>query len=269
MNDFSKVLKDIPYETRNLGVKSLEVCEFPLSIKALELLKEFIENEKKANSPIFIQAKVAKTFFHSAILLQQLGFYCTEIALKPSVEFKKSAAYNLFEKDEKSFLPVEFEMEKLVVRIINKNSLDEVNQIKSIAGSSFSADRFHQDPNCSNSIADQRFVLWVEEQFQDPAVRFFILEYENSVIAFASLKEDDLILIAFKDGFQNKQLGSFFFLQIFQNLDKEGFQSLQTSISASNTSMINLCSKLGFKFKDPTMTLHYWTNSFHNHDDSF
>jgi RimJ/RimL family protein N-acetyltransferase len=261
MNDFSKVLKEIPYETRNLGIKALEISEFPLSRTSLELVKNYIEREKKINSKIFIQAKVPKAALQSAVLLQKLGFYCIEIALRPSVVLKTSAAYKLFREEPQSFIPAGFDPGKLTVKILSKDSLEQTNQVQSISASSFTADRFHQDPNCADFVADQRFVFWVDEQLQDPSVRFFILEYKNSVIAFSSLRENDLVLIAFKKGFQNRKLGSFFFLQIFKQLDEEGFQSLATSISASNTGMINLCSKLGFKFQDPSMTLHYWTSN--------
>lgn len=252
-------LVDIPWETRNLGVQSFALAENFLDSPDEKTLRRDVSSKVKEFEKIFVQARIGKADFNIGRILENLGFYFVEATLTPYTVFKKNSALQRFVSNKEEFTPPRYNLSDLNVTILNKNDKVLCQAIREIANSSFPNDRFHLDPNCSNDIAGRRVSYWIDDLLNDDAVTFNILELHDKVIAFMARKENNLILAGFAKQYINSGLGDFFWLSVIENMMEQDLNQANTMISANNTPVLNLYCRIGFKFKDPAVTFHYWS----------
>lgn len=252
-------LKSIPWETRNLGLQSFAVDDEFFGNPDDELLKESLRSAEAQNGKIFAQARVAKNDFAALPVLQRYGFYFAETTLIPFSVFRKNDALSRFMADKSSFAPARYSLDGLGLTIMDRRDLAQCATVKAIAAESFSDDRIHLDANCPKEIADRRFCYWVDDLLADEAVVFYLLEHLGACTGFMARKGEDLILAGFAQRYIKSGLGDFLWLSVLEDMHKQGIAQTHTCISANNTPVLNLYVRLGFKFKDPSVTLHYWT----------
>lgn len=252
-------LKNIPWETRNLGVQSFAVEEAFLGNTEEEILKGSLRSAEAQYGRIFVQARVSKNDFAALPVLQKNGFYFAETTLVPYSVFKKNDALRRFMVDKASFVPARNSLGDLGLSIMSRQDSAQCATVKAIAAESFSADRIHLDANCSKEIADRRFCYWVDDLLADEAVVFYLLEHLGACTGFMARKGEDLILAGFAQRYIKSGLGDFLWLSVLEDMHKQGITQTHSCISASNIPVLNLYVRLNFKFKDPSVTLHYWT----------
>lgn len=253
-------LQEIPWETRNLGMRSFAVAKNFSQYQDRAFLQEEINRKIEEFGPIFIQARISKTDMRVAILLESLGFYFVETALVPYSVMKKNDALNEFLTDKRKFVPSRYELENLKLCEVDKNDNAVCGVVKGIAEESFSDDRFHLDPNCEEEIADRRYSYWVEDMLNDDSTAISVLQLSGKIIAFMARKECSLLLAGFSQQYLKSGLGDFLWLSVLEQMLSQGLTQTDTMISANNTAVLNLYARIGFKFKDPTATFHYWSN---------
>lgn len=252
-------LKSIPWETRNLGVQSFAVEEVFLANPEEETLKEDLLSAEAQYGRIFVQSRVGKDVFTALPVLQRAGFYFAETTLVPFSVFRKNDALNRFMAAKASFVPARYSLDDLKLTIMDRRDSAQYATVKAIAAESFSDDRIHLDANCPKDIADQRFCYWVDDLLADEAVVFYLLEHLGACTGFMACKGEDLILAGFAQRYIKSGLGDFLWLSVLEDMYKQGITQTHSCISANNTPVLNLYVRLGFKFKDPSVTLHYWT----------
>jgi len=254
----NECLVPIPWETRNLGVASFEVTQQFIDNPNEEKLKIEIKDKIEQHKSIFIQSRVAKEGYPVVAILERNDFYFVEAVLTPYTKIKENTVLEKFISDKSKFIPDCYTSSDWTVVQMNKEDGSLCLRIKEIATGSFSDDRFHVDSQCSEEIANSRFVFWVDDLLADEQVIFHTINYLGKAQGFMARKSNNLILAGFSKEFIGKGLAKFFWLRVLEDLQNKGFSQAYTLISTNNTPVLNLYTKLGFKFKNPAVTLHYW-----------
>ncbi|HCA94298.1 MAG TPA: hypothetical protein DEP38_06410 [Cyanobacteria bacterium UBA9226] len=248
----------IPYETRNLGLPSFVLSETFCQNSDENELRNNIENKVKELNNLFIQVRLPKDNLSIVPISKTCGFYFVESTLVPQSNLRKNSKLREFIFDKSTCIPTRYKLEELNLCYLDTNDAKTSSKIKEIAEESFSDDRFHIDPNCPDSIANKRFANWVSDLYTDKSVIFYYLKYKDDAIAFMCHKNQDLILAGFSQKYRNSGLGEFLWLSVLEKMLSEGIYQAKTLISVNNISVLNLYSRLGFKFNNPSVTLHYW-----------
>lgn len=252
-------LVSLPYETRNLEVASFTVNDEFLLKPDFQILQSNIKAKENEFKSIFIQAKIKKDAIEVSFILQKCGFYFMEATVVPQSNLIKNAVLHQFVKNKSNFIPACYGQNDLNIQIANQNNTDVRKSIEKIASKSFTDDRFHLDPKCPNSSADIRFVNWVGDLYSDENVTFYTLGYKAENIAFMCRKDSHLILAGFDSSYRNSGLGDYLWLSVMQDMIEKKTIHANTLISVNNAAVLNLYARLGFKFKDTSMTYHYWS----------
>lgn len=213
-----------------------------------------------AHKPLFIQARTQKEQMDASTVLEEAGFRFVEATLVPYVRFGSNAVLSTFVEDRTQFVPRRFRLADLSVDIADTDSPDIQQCLKEIARSSFTDDRFHVDIRCPVDVADRRFEFWVNDLLRQQEVVFDLLRSADTPIAFMARKGEHLILAGFRADFTRSGLGAFLWLSVLVRMQEEGLKRAHTLISLNNTAVLNLYSRLAFKFKEPGASYHFWSD---------
>jgi GNAT superfamily N-acetyltransferase len=250
----------VPWETRNLGIQSFALSEYFIENPDEELLRDTLQKKKQEYGSIFVQVRLGKQYLPIAPIIERNGFYFVESTLVPYTSLKKNSRFVEFIRDRRPFVPSRYDAADLVFVLLDKRSKDDCRKIREIAAESFSDDRFHIDAKCSKEVADRRFVYWVDDLLGDDAVIFNVLEHRGDATGFMARRGDNLILAGFAPQYINSGLGEYLWFAVLQDMQEQGIVQVRTLISSNNTAVLNLYVRMGFKFKDPAATFHYWSD---------
>jgi ribosomal protein S18 acetylase RimI-like enzyme len=182
--------------------------------------------------------------------LQQAGFHFVDITLRPSLAGLAAAHIP------DSRFPVRSAEAK------------DRPAIKAIAEDSFAHGRYHADPFFPKYLADRRYRVWIENALDNPNPedRIFVLEQSGEVKGFfhTTLENSlsDLRLAAVAPDVRATLIGVDLYASTLHALRRLGVRRVVTSVSATNTAVINLYAMLGFRFGNPEMVYHWHSKSF-------
>ena len=257
--DGSDILQPISYETRNLGTTAFALSNSFIESPDPEALATAIATEELSHDRIFVQARIPKAANRTVFLIQPLGFYFVEATVSPQTRLFKNKTLEQFLSDPSTFIPAKYPPESIAVEMMEEVDFETAEIIRAIARSSFIDDRFHIDAKCSNSIADTRFVYWIEDLLTSEETVFYVLNYKDETAGFMARKAENLILAGFSEKYRNSGFGDFLWLSVLAHMRTLAFKKAHTLISTNNVSVLNLYARLGFQFKNPEATLHYWS----------
>lgn len=142
----------------------------------------------------------------------------------------------------------------------------ELPAVVSMAERSFGYERYHIDPRLDPKLANIRYGRWIRNSFDDAkqvllkvklpdghTVAFFVVENKDDRSAYWHLT-------AVNPDFQGKKLGYHIWMTMLNYHKIAGIEVIRTTISARNSPVLNLYSKLNFRFAPPEMTFH-WVKS--------
>lgn len=253
----------IPWECRNLGRHSFSLTQSFFKIPDFDKLEKEIGKLKYQYKRLFIQARIDKRYLLYAYHLERIGFCFIETTLIPYIRLNKSEVLDRFEGDPQTCIPQKYYNAGLTFRTLSRDNTFPIGILHTIAVESFSDDRFHLDHNCPPEVADRRFSYWVDDLIADKRVVFDVLELNGYPIGFMAHKYNYLILAGFARRFINAGLGSYLWLSTCRKLRQLGYTKAEALISVNNVSVMNLYCRLGFKFKNPQNTFHYWGDTVH------
>jgi hypothetical protein len=152
-------------------------------------------------------------------------------------------------------------LNKVPVRPANS---DDKKQILEIAGSIFQFGRYHCDPLFPKNLANSRFGFFAEKAIDNPneGQVVYVAEHDNEVSAFMITQQ-----IGHSNHWQlggvdlresSAMLGPLFFAGLADLLEKKGTKSLRAKISAANTGVLNLYSRMGFMATKPEWVFHIY-----------
>ncbi|MBA2653436.1 MAG: GNAT family N-acetyltransferase [Gammaproteobacteria bacterium] len=123
----------------------------------------------------------------------------------------------------------------------------DTQEVQAMIANVFVYSRFYRDFNIDNSVADKRYSQWLTQLVQSGNV--FRFTYGGESAGFVAYVNNKLVLHALQSNYRGKGLAKFFWTQICQKLFLTGHKEITSSISMANTTILNLYSSLGFKFR--------------------
>jgi len=143
----------------------------------------------------------------------------------------------------------------------------EWEAIEAIAEHAFHFGRFHADPLFPRELADLRYRRWIRNARAALSVsnRVFAMGEPGAVQGFYHVfingGDSDLRLAALRPDLQGTMLGFDLYVSVLHSLKGLGVRRVQTSISAGNTSVMNVYSMLGFSFSRAEAIYHWHSTS--------
>lgn len=139
---------------------------------------------------------------------------------------------------------------------------NDIAKIKEIAVSVFKSERFHVDPRIDPRYGSTRYENWVGNVLNHPRQQLFkFLDGDDLVSFFVIEPQSEQALYWHIAGvsskYQGKGYGYRTYATMLQYNREIGMSSLDSRISIRNTTILNLLSKLNFKFLNPEMTFHW------------
>ncbi len=253
------LFRSTPWETRNLGIPSYEINVHDLYKTTSTNLANELDDLRKKSTHFFIFARLQKKEINFAAILEKQGFYLIESTISPYMNLNKNEILVKFNDNKNTSLPIRYKEKKITFHILtNDEKIFAKIELKKIAEESFSYDRFHLDYNCTSTIADQRFSMWVDDLIADNDVTFDVLHHNGDIISFIARKNNYLILGGFKQKYLLAGLGEYFILNSCSILKQQNYPTVETLISVNNLLIVNLYASVGFKFKDTRYSFHFW-----------
>jgi RimJ/RimL family protein N-acetyltransferase len=217
-------------------IRNFEKIQFEFN-----LYKEWLIN----NSIKIVSCRLENTYLEESFFLEESGFRFIEMVLHPTIFDLQNynCAINNF--------------------LVLPSKKEDLKIIKNIALNAFSHERYHLDPRFDNELANIRYETWVNNTTKEDSNQLLLKIIDNmgSILAFFVIEELDgnsvyWHLTAVNPEFQNKKLGYLIWMSVINYCKNLGFKSIDTTISARNIRVLNLYSKLNFRFKSPDMTFH-------------
>lgn len=252
------ILKETPWETRNLGVPSYALATGFFDAPDFAALERDMRALAAAHGRLFVAARMGKEGLPRVPELQRLGFYVVECTVSPTMVLGRNRVLRAFERDPSGFLPRRYPIEELEFRTLAAVPPGQASTIQAMAHDAFQDDRFHCDHQCPPAIADRRFAYWMDDLMRDPQVRFDLLLLRGAPIAFFARKGSHQIVSGFSRERASSGLGEFFWLSTCKAVKDEGHAAVHSLISCNNLQSLNLCARCGYRFKDVGYTFHYW-----------
>jgi ribosomal protein S18 acetylase RimI-like enzyme len=134
--------------------------------------------------------------------------------------------------------------------------------IRAIAAETFEAGRFHADPMVGPAIGNRRYAAWAERAFDNPAQRVIKAVVAGRIAAFIVVESPSPAarfwsLVGLAPGLAGQGLGRRIWRTVLARHAAEGVGEVSTSISSHNHAALNLYVALGFRFPEPSTTLHW------------
>lgn len=137
----------------------------------------------------------------------------------------------------------------------------EVPLIADIAERVFIYERFHVDPFLDSRFGDTRYRKWVENSYSNEKQHLLKATLNDNILGFFVVEyKDDLVywhLTAIAPEWHGQGVGSRVWMAMIESHQKKSFNQILTAISARNVPVLNLYSKLNFRFQQPEMTFHW------------
>ncbi len=140
--------------------------------------------------------------------------------------------------------------------------------VERIAIESFQHGRYHADVQVPASLSNLRYRHWIQRALTgtQPIDRVYVLERGGSVQGFYHFtvegQSSDLRLAAISSSLQGSGLGFEMYLAVMHQLTRLGVTRATTTISATNTAILNVFARLGFRFSHPQAIYHWHADDF-------
>ncbi len=244
------VYSKIPWDSQYLGNTIVEINKFEFTTKqeAKHLLFTITKQLKLAKGDLLF-LKTSPLDIKHLHILTSLGFYVIEEAVEISFDLSH-------------WNPNAFSQHLMRGYRLVSATKEHLPSIKKIAGSAFTHDRYHLDPNIPARGASRRYIGWVETSMKGNDKVFAFVDTNNIVAGFFIIaKKPDgvnLRLAAIDPALMGKGLGKLLYFMMFTLLKKRGDTTIQTQISLNNTPVLNVYTYLVHpKITRIEITLHY------------
>lgn len=218
--------------------------------KSILELKNFIA-ALAANKTALITCKLPHTAFAESLLLQALNFKFIEMSLHP---FKDKLLHRKI-------------VDSSSIKIKKANN-SEINELSKIAETAFSHERFHADSRIPDELGQKRYKNWVLNCKSHPTQEILQLCHKDVPVGFFIIEEKNINnrkiaywhLTAISSQFHGQGLGTKCWNAMLNYHQSNLVNEISTRISTRNTRVLNLYSKLNFRFRNPEMSFH-WVNT--------
>ena len=145
---------------------------------------------------------------------------------------------------------------------VQKISESELPEIVSMAEKSFGHERYHVDPRIDTQLANVRYGNWIRNSFYSTNQEILKVQIGSKICGFFVIEESSSKgvywhLNAVNPQLKGQKLGYNIWSAMIKYHKLSGMHSIRTTIAARNTAVLNLYSKLNFRFDEPEMTFHW------------
>lgn len=130
----------------------------------------------------------------------------------------------------------------------------DLSALLPICKNAFVHGRFHRDFNLDSGKADLRYQKWLITLYENGAV--YGLFWKKDLAGFVAYDDNLLVLHAVSASFRGKGLAKYWWVSVCEKLFEKGFEELRSSVSTTNSAVMNLYSSLGFSFRNPKDIYH-------------
>ena len=224
---------DAPNDGKPLGVSANLITNFQAKDydNANRLIKIF---DRRFSDIKYTSVRICSSNLHIARAFGVNNYSLIEIAMKVSGNlFKLNINKSMFEK---------FEIE-----IAKKQ---DFKIISDFATKYFNYGKFHEDPLIKRIISDHRNINMVNDLSKKYLTHVAIKN--EKIIGFMILKNKNKIVELILGGMDENYtyLSYSFWYKIFDYYKNKGFKKIITTISSANIPIVNLYSRIGFKFNN-------------------
>lgn len=244
-NSLSLKASLIPWDTQIFGYPVAQIEYIEVSDSHLSIL-DFAEFEswRDASNCKLVSCRLGHQRLRESMLLEEKGFRFIETVLHPKLEKLNEVSIS---EQGLNIVPAERE---------------DLPELQEIAESAFVNERFHVDLRLDPRRADVRYGRWVASTLGHPRQQLLKIIDRKTIVAFfiIELKENGAVywhLTAVSPKYQGRGYGRRAWLTMLRYHQDNGHNSVSTTISARNTSVLNLYSSLNFRFSSPDMTFHW------------
>lgn len=235
----------VPWDTEIIGepvaeIRDITVREPVVAARDFHMFMTWCAE----HSITFSSCRIAHDRLNESMFLQSQGFRFIELNYRPQKEKLQ-----------------ELELPDDDITIESATDADRIF-LSEIAGSIFQHGRFHQDPRLGAILGNRRYKAWLLNAFELPHQKVFKALLDSQIIAFFVVEypEQDQCfwsLVGLASGMQGKGLGKRVWRTMMRKHQLDGIQTITTSISSHNITVLNLYVSLAFRFTTPYLTLHW------------
>ncbi len=216
-------VREAPWDARVLGVPAFELAA--LSREAVEWLQR---------TAGFFALKLPSASPKGEA--EGYGFYYCDTLLRPSCVRERFVPHD----DGHCSLTDDFDLDAVLAMVPG----------------AFTHDRFHKDARIHPAVGDDRYVRWLRDLHAQGRLLAFLWEGRELAGFWGYTAEGVVVLHALAPGFRGRGLAKHFWTAGCRMLFDRGFETLASSVSASNLAVMNLYSSLGFSMKDAVDVYH-------------
>jgi len=250
-------LKYLKWDSIVTGHNVLEITNIKIrDLQQAELELKNVIQDLSSNDTVLISCRIPHQFLTESMLLEAVGFKFIEVVLHPFMD----------RLSEKKFVV----NETILIQEAKETELDNLSKIAQI---SFKSDRFSVDRRIPDKFSGIRYRNWLLSCKNCPKQKVYLLSENMNTVGFFIVEEDHdskntyWQLTAISPDHQGKGLGQRCWEAMLSYYKSLNFNEVCTSISARNSPILNLYSKLDFRFRNPEMTFHWVNNDLLKNDN--
>ncbi len=235
----------VPQDEETFGVPIarldlFEVRDHTGAIRDYKLFSDWCDKTRI----MLCSTRIAQSRIAESIFLEDRGFRFIELNYVPYFDDLQLAKVPISE-----------------IEILPATSADR-EHLTVLAGRSIQIGRLHQDPRINSAVASRRYGQWMWRAFDNPNQRVLKCVRADHVVGFFVVEAPEAnyrfwSLIGLDPDFAGHGLGHSTWNAMLQYHQLEGVRKITTSISSHNIAVMNLYVKLGFRFSEPQITLHW------------
>ncbi len=244
ISEFGKIeYENRDFESKCFKNKTLEIYNWKTERTFKELFDSYISEQSLSTGDLVYTRKAANDtkYIQEA---NSAGFYYVETSIEPYI--------NTVFWDRSRFADV-------ITNTFRANE-DDKAELMEIAKGMFKDLRFSLDLSIGNDLADSRYSKWMNNLIDDNKDIQLLMD-NGKIVGFMAMnhtvEKTVWILGGTRKGYQGQGLGIALYASALDYCVKRGVKNVVTGISVSNIPVLGLYSKLGFRFGNPTVVLHY------------
>jgi len=257
LDTFTQVTSDLrvmarltPWDTDCFGfaVGQIDTIECLNTVSDTSVMESFFQ-WLDLNAIRLVSCRIPYENLTESMLLEVSGFRFVETVLHPYLELSDSRY------QEESGLSIE------------PAKLTDMDTLDAIAAKAFTHGRIHADTRLGPALGNKRYRCWVSNTLTHPRQKLLkVINEEGSIVALfiTEMASDENIywhLTAIAPQYHGQGYGWRVWNAMLAQHAREGIRSVSTTITAGNVPVLNLYSKLGFRFLPPEMTFHWLRES--------
>ncbi|MCX7717166.1 MAG: GNAT family N-acetyltransferase [Candidatus Sumerlaeaceae bacterium] len=240
------LFREVPWETRNLGIPSFELQVEALRATTSAALSAQMDLLCRQHERFFAQARLNQESTDLIPRVQRAGFVFVEVIVTTAMPVPKAGT--------------PFGPEGWTVDVVDRADAVAMAEIRRIARESFVDDRFHRDPCCTHDLADKRFVLWIGDLEKNEKAVFYAGRLNGQIVGFVIRAAGHVPLMGFERACVGKGLGKAIMSSVLADMQREDLPMLTAEVSLNNLPSLNLFLSLGCRIRNPRATFHYWSD---------